>query len=582
MSSKRFVTIFLFSVICLLTFFPGFDLGQASLVLDGQIVKNGKELKAGQKVKMTLRIYDDEFGGKLLFEEKQEVATGLKRALFTFEKGKIMVQKRTSALKTESLWVEVESDGQVLSPRLNLAAIGTTADLEGGSLNLRGAGLRTAGEPAMVIGGDGIMLNNRVKAEGNANSGFDTSPDGAIVSGVNSYSGDSKSYGGYFEANYVGVYGEGSSLSGGAVGVVGIASNFGDSANYGGYFGAAGSEGIGVFGIAFNDENFTNYGGYFISEGNSGKGVYGEASGAFGDGVYGSASGATGYGVRGVASGSEGKGVYGKASNDGDVTNYGGYFEAKGGKGIGVYGEASGATGKGVYGSASGAFGDGVYGEASGANAYGVHGLASGDTGVGVSGKASGDNGKGVSGNGKAFNFYASGTGTDYGPFTGAHEVRLADDVPENIKPGLIMSVTGETHVRRDEQGEVSLSSTLATVALARKARDKKVYGVLVSITPLPEDHWYQAAAGDEFGIVNALGEGRVWVSNINGPIEPGDYITTSPVPGYGQLQDDDFLRSYTLGKAIEGVDWDNVTETVEHNGETIKIYLIAVAYTSG
>jgi hypothetical protein len=46
--------------------------------------------------------------------------------------------------------------------------------------------------------------------------------------------------------------------------------------------------------------------------------------------------------------------------------------------------------------------------------------------------------------------------------------------------------------------------------------------------------------------------------------------------------QDDDLLHSYTLGKATEDVDWDNVTETISFNGKEYKAYLIAVVYTSG
>jgi hypothetical protein len=81
---------------------------------------------------------------------------------------------------------------------------------------------------------------------------------------------------------------------------------------------------------------------------------------------------------------------------------------------------------------------------------------------------------------------------------------------------------------------------------------------------------------------VNALGDGRAWVSNMNGDLEAGDFVTTSTIPGYGQKQDDDILHSYTLGKTIESVEWDMVTETVEWNGETYKIYLIGMVYTSG
>lgn len=98
----------------------------------------------------------------------------------------------------------------------------------------------------------------------------------------------------------------------------------------------------------------------------------------------------------------------------------------------------------------------------------------------------------------------------------------------------------------------------------------------------MPKDYWYKAQPGERFATVNALGEGRVWVSNINGNIGVGDYIITPSVAGYGQRQDDDLLRSSTLGKTIEAVDWDAVTETVEYEGRVFKVYLIGVVYTSG
>jgi len=83
-------------------------------------------------------------------------------------------------------------------------------------------------------------------------------------------------------------------------------------------------------------------------------------------------------------------------------------------------------------------------------------------------------------------------------------------------------------------------------------------------------------------GNVNALGEGRVWVTDIAGKIAAIDYITTSSIPGYGQMQEVDILHSYTLGKAIETVDWDQVTEFIEHDGKSYRRYLLAVVYTSG
>ena len=295
---------------------------------------------------------------------------------------------------------------------------------------------------------------------------------------------------------------------------------------YGGYFEATGRYGIGVYGSATDFGDAFNFGGYFEASGTFGTGVYGSANGTGNISNYGgyfeSAEATYGTGVRGSAGGSSGTGVYGYASNAGNVTNYGGYFEAEG------------------------------------------------------------ISGRGVAAYGRQYDFYAAGPGANYGPFTGAHEVKFAQDMPKVILPGMISSVTGRTVERKDKNGVISLSSTLPTVIISTKPKDNAVFGVIVSNGPLPEDHWYKAEEGERFGVVNALGEGRVWVTDINGKIKAGDYITTSSVPGYGQMQDDDLLHSYTLGKAIETFDWEQVTETVQYNGKAYKRYLIAVVYTSG
>ena len=45
------------------------------------------------------------------------------------------------------------------------------------------------------------------------------------------------------------------------------------------------------------------------------------------------------------------------------------------------------------------------------------------------------------------------------------------------------------------------------------------------------------------------MGEGGIWVCDEMGLIENGDYITTSNIPGYGCVQDDDLLHNYTVAK---------------------------------
>jgi hypothetical protein len=355
--------------------------------------------------------------------------------------------------------------------------------------------------------------------------------------------------------------------------------------------GTVGALGCSVPGLYAGVYGYGNYGVYGWSDntwGFDGRGVMGESTGTAGTGVYGIASNtyaSTNYGGSFTAAGSTGQGVYGYASNVGNSTNYGGYFQANGTTGQGVFGIAINAgnfTNYGGYFQANGNSGRGVRGYTIGYSGIGVFGDTIGANGTGVWGQATGTTGKGVVGYGGQYDFYAGGPGTNYGPFTGGHEVKLSDDFPANIRPGMIVSVTGETQVRRDDDGKISISSTLPTVKLCDVANDKAVFGVFVAEGPLPKDHWYRAKESERFATVNALGEGRAWVCNINGEIEVGDYITTSPVSGYGQKQYDNLLRSCTLGKATESVDWDSVTETIEFGGRTYKVYLIAVVYTSG
>jgi hypothetical protein len=327
-------------------------------------------------------------------------------------------------------------------------------------------------------------------------------------------------------------------------------------------------------------------------------GVYGRSASPDGIAVYGwgTASSGYAYGVYGQSDSSIGRGVYGYAF-DTSSRNYGVYGESMGTMGVGVYGVASATTGNEIGPTVAGVMGISQATNV-GTGVFGYSAATSG-VGVGVSGVSNSTDGRAVDGfaqtttgtnfgvygeslSTSGYDFYAAGVGTDYGPFTGAHEVRLADSFPVDVKPGMIVSATGETQIRRTMDGDVDLSSTLPTVQLADKAEDKAVLGVLVAEITLPEDHWYEAEENERFASVNALGEGRVRVTNINGNIEAGDYITTSDIPGYGQRQSNENLRGYTLAKATDTINWDLITETVNFNGQEYKIYLLAVVYTSG
>ena len=48
-----------------------------------------------------------------------------------------------------------------------------------------------------------------------------------------------------------------------------------------------------------------------------------------------------------------------------------------------------------------------------------------------------------------------------------------------------------------------------------------------------------------------------MWVCNASGPLESGDLVTTSGVPGYGMRQADDLVRNYTVAKVTMDCDFE-------------------------
>jgi len=65
------------------------------------------------------------------------------------------------------------------------------------------------------------------------------------------------------------------------------------------------------------------------------------------------------------------------------------------------------------------------------------------------------------------------------------------------------------------------------------------------------------SSSADQKLVINSLGEGAVWVCNISGSIENGDYITSSPIEGLGMKQDDDLLHNYTVAKITQDCTFD-------------------------
>ena len=155
--------------------------------------------------------------------------------------------------------------------------------------------------------------------------------------------------------------------------------------------------------------------------------------------------------------------------------------------------------------------------------------------------------------------------------FTGQHrtfvENVLHTDASNN--KGLIVCANKNTYVGMNEQihkgnKAITQNESLPLVSLCTKSKDKSCYGVISQAEDPNErsDRFgnfvtpYEKEEGDTRIFINSLGEGAIWVSNKNGPLESGDYITTSDIPGYGEKQDSEFLANYTVAKITMDCDF--------------------------
>jgi hypothetical protein len=203
-------------------------------------------------------------------------------------------------------------------------------------------------------------------------------------------------------------------------------------------------------------------------------------------------------------------------------------------------------------------------------------------------------------GNGQNFEFsynqstkchiVASGSTNIQLNFTGQHRTFIKD-IPftqaENME-GLIVSADNNKYIKMSGGIEVgsnaiTMNESLPVVSISTKSKDKKCFGV-ISASEDPENRQEQhgnivSFSGKELGDtrvhINSVGEGGVWVTDINGPLESGDYITTSNVAGYGMKQDSEFLANYTVAKITMDCDFEPVTQPIQ----TIKKELGNVNY---
>ena len=190
----------------------------------------------------------------------------------------------------------------------------------------------------------------------------------------------------------------------------------------------------------------------------------------------------------------------------------------------------------------------------SGGNAHGVRGRNNYSGTAGLVGAANG------------YDFYADGSGTNYGPFTGTHDSLITKGSTFTVGDIVI----DEQIIERN-----GISSTISLVNNSTVINQQAALGVvcaigkpLSSVEPavyiesvdyttslnIMKPSYYTDCPLYDLMPVNAVGEGQINVCGEGGNIQAGDLICTSSTSGKGMRQSDDLVHSYTVAKSRETV----------------------------
>jgi hypothetical protein len=173
--------------------------------------------------------------------------------------------------------------------------------------------------------------------------------------------------------------------------------------------------------------------------------------------------------------------------------------------------------------------------------------------------------------------------------FTGQHRCFIKDIPYLNINYiGRIVCANQNTYIsmlntiKKGNQA-ITQNESLPYVSISNKTNDKSSFGVISSGEDPNEriDRYgafsspYEKEKGDTRIYINSVGEGAIWITNMNGALEAGDYITTCDLSGYKTKQSDDILHKYTVAKITIDCDFNpkyvpKPTILKDENGQNI------------
>ena len=145
----------------------------------------------------------------------------------------------------------------------------------------------------------------------------------------------------------------------------------------------------------------------------------------------------------------------------------------------------------------------------------------------------------------------------------------------EPVAPHLSIATTHEVNDPGLVDGDIiALDPESNTFKRTLVAGDMHMYGVYEA-TPSVVFRTYVDAPP-----ILSAGEVYTNVTTINGEIKPGDYVTSSAIPGKGQKATD--FSGYMLGMAMEGFNGQNPDMTIRHENKDYPLKQIKISILIG
>jgi hypothetical protein len=174
--------------------------------------------------------------------------------------------------------------------------------------------------------------------------------------------------------------------------------------------------------------------------------------------------------------------------------------------------------------------------------------------------------------------------------FTGKHRCVYTDT--DNVKRsekdliGKLMIASGK-YCGLNGHRKPELDEAIPVVRLCKKANDSRVFGVFAGFEEKGEFHIGNITfrTGAKYGnikraVIQSVGEGCLWVCDVNGKVKNGDFLCSSPIHGYAMKQSEDIYLNKTVAKATTSCAFrKDISKLVRYKGKNYKCAFIGVTY---